>query len=309
MKLRKLLTIGLLSSTLLTPLNVFAETKTKDITDSEFLEYVEQLKRDNPKLEVVEDEPITVNSTEEARKNLENQKLQLEETKKEVNEKIKEYEEQKRVYDLAVEQYKQDKITYDELWKVYNEQLAKYNVDKAKVEELKAENERLTAEYNTKLAQYNNDLSSYNARNKEIEDVTNRNAKKKQDWQNDVARIEANNKAIKEAYDKKIKEEKEKEAHAFKKYEEQLSDYENFLNNNPSIIDLSERGINLRGNYDETYGYHDKGENTVYKDWWIADNQSGKQGLPDPSQMDFHNYGGATPSKYFANIYTCRSWV
>ena len=67
---------------------------------------------------------------------------------------------------------------------------------------------------------------------------------------------------------------------------------------------MSERGINLRGNYDEDYGYHDKGENTVYKDWWIASNQSGKQGLPDPSQMDFHNYGGATPSKYFANVYT-----
>lgn len=50
MKLRKLLTVGLLTSTLLSPLTAFAETKTKDITDPNFLEFVEQLCRENPKL-------------------------------------------------------------------------------------------------------------------------------------------------------------------------------------------------------------------------------------------------------------------
>ena len=48
MKLRKLLTVGLLTSTLLSPLTAFAETKTKDITDPKFLEFVEQLRRENP---------------------------------------------------------------------------------------------------------------------------------------------------------------------------------------------------------------------------------------------------------------------
>ena len=179
MKLRKLLTVGLLTSTLLSPLTAFAETKTKDITAPNFLEFVEQLRRENPKLEIVEDEPITVHTEEEAKQRESEQKVTLETTKTEVNEKLAEYAAQKKAYDEALEKYKQDKITYDELWTLYSAQKEKYDADIAKNKELKAENERLTAEYIAKKQQYDADLAAYNQRNQEITDATNRNETKK----------------------------------------------------------------------------------------------------------------------------------
>ena len=36
----------------------FAQIQTKDVTEKDFLEYIERLKKENPKLNVVEDEPV-----------------------------------------------------------------------------------------------------------------------------------------------------------------------------------------------------------------------------------------------------------
>lgn len=304
MKLRKLLTVGLLTSTLLSPLTTFAETKTKDITDPNFLEFVEQLRRENPKLEIVEDEPITVHTEEEAKQRESEQKVTLETTKTEVNEKLAEYAAQKKAYDEALEKYKQDKITYDELWTLYSAQKEKYDADVAHNEELKQENQRMTDEYNAKKQQYDADLAAYNQRNQEITDATNRNETKKTNWQNDVARITASNKQIKDNYDKQVADAKKAHQHLVDVYEQENTEYEDFIANNPKIIDLSDEGLVLRGKYDDAYKSHDKGENTPYKNWWIATNQSAIMRTLPPAQMDFHNYGGADSIKYFANVYT-----
>ena len=304
MKLRKLLTVGLLTSTLLSPLTAFAETKTKDITDPNFLEFVEQLRRENPKLEIVEDEPITVHTEEEAKQRESEQKVTLETTKTEVNEKLAEYAAQKKAYDEALEKYKQDKITYDELWTLYSAQKEKYDADIAKNKELKAENERLTAEYNAKKQQYDTDLAAYNQRNQEITDATNRNETKKTNWQNDVARITASNKQIKDNYDKQVADAKKAHDQEVTRYEQEKSEYDQFIENNPILLDGSSRGIVIRGTYNDNARSVDKGESTVYKNWWIATNQSAVMGTPDASQMNFHNYGNGNITEYFKNVYT-----
>lgn len=304
MRLRKLLTIGLLSSQLLNPLVAFAETKTKDITNQDFLAFVEQLKHDNPKLEIVEDEPVTVHTVEEAKQKEDEQKVQLETTNTEVNAKLAEYAQKKKEYDEAVEKYKQDKITYDELWTIYSVQKAQYDADVAHNEELKQENQRMTDEYNAKKQQYDTDLAAYNRRNQEIIDATNRNETKKTNWQNDVARITASNKQIKDNYDKQVADAKKAHDQEVTRYEQEKSEYDQFVENNPVLLDGSSRGIVIRGNYNDSARSVDKGESTVYKNWWIANNQSAVMGTPDASQMNFHNYGNGNTTEYFKNVYT-----
>ena len=44
----------------------FAQIQTKDVTEKDFLEYIERLKKENPKLNVVEDEPVMYSSAKEA---------------------------------------------------------------------------------------------------------------------------------------------------------------------------------------------------------------------------------------------------
>ena len=294
----------MLSSQLLNPLVAFAETKTKDITNQDFLAFVEQLKHDNPKLEIVEDEPVTVHTVEEAKQKEDEQKVQLETTNTEVNAKLAEYAQKKKEYDEAVEKYKQDKITYDELWTIYSAQKAQYDADVAHNEELKQENQRLTDEYNAKKQQYDTDLAAYNRRNQEITDATNRNETKKTNWQNDVARITASNKQIKDNYDKQVADAKKAHDQEVTRYEQEKSEYDQFIENSPILLDGSSRGIVIRGTYNDSARSVDKGESTVYKNWWIANNQSAVMGTPDASQMNFHNYGNGNTTEYFKNVYT-----
>ena len=162
----------------------------------------------------------------------------------------------------------------------------------------------MTDEYNAKKQQYDTDLAAYNLRNQEITDATNRNETKKTNWQNDVARITASNKQIRDNYDKQVADAKKAHQHLVDVYEQENTEYEDFIANNPKIIDLSDEGLVLRGKYDDAYKSHDKGENTPYKNWWIVANQSAIMRTLPPAQMDFHNYGGAGPVKYFANVYT-----
>lgn len=294
----------MLSSQLLNPLVAFAETKTKYITNQDFLAFVEQLKHDNPKLEIVEDEPVTVHTVEEAKQKEDEQKVQLETTNTEVNAKLAEYAQKKKEYDEAVEKYKQDKITYDELWTIYSAQKAQYDADVAHNEELKQENQRMTDEYNAKKQQYDTDLAAYNQRNQEITDATNRNETKKTNWQNDVARITASNKQIKDNYDKRVADAKKAHDQEVTRYEQEKSEYDQFIENNPVLLDGSSRGIVIRGTYNDSARSVDKGESTAYKNWWIANNQSAVRGAPDASQMNFHNYGNGNTTEYFKNVYT-----
>ena len=44
----------------------FAQIQTKDVTEKDFLEYIERLKKENPKLNIVEDQPVMYSSAKEA---------------------------------------------------------------------------------------------------------------------------------------------------------------------------------------------------------------------------------------------------
>lgn len=203
-------------------------------------------------------------------------------------------------YKQAVEDYKAAKISYDEMVRIYNEKKAEYDAKVAQNEQLKQENERLTAEYNAKKQQYDTDLAAYNQNVADIKRIKQENEDKKNAWIADKAQVESRNKQKKKEYDKKVAERQQ----AVDENQRKINEYEEFLANNPSLIDFSHRGVQLRGTYDDRYAYVDKGEHTAYKAWWIANNQSAILGTPDASQMDFHNYGGAEPSKYYKNVFT-----
>ena len=272
--------------------NEWEKPRAEFIEDAEFNALLEKMKADNA-YTLVEDSPVKDGD-------LSSQVTEMKQAVAEVEATREQYAKDMADYKQAVEDYKAAKISYDEMVRIYNEKKAEYDAKVAQNEQLKQENERLTAEYNAKKQQYDTDLAAYNQNVADIKRIKQENEDKKNAWIADKAQVESRNKQKKREYDKKVAERQE----AVDENNRQISEYEDFLANNPSLIDFSHRGVQLRGNYDETYGYHDKGENTVYKSWWIATNQSGTQGLPDPSQMDFHNYGGATPSKYFENVFT-----
>lgn len=272
--------------------NEWEKPRAEFIEDAEFTELLEKMKADNA-YTLVEDSPVKDGE-------LSTQVTEMKQAIQEVKTIRDKYAQDVAAYNQALEDYKAAKISHDEMVRIYNEKKAEYDAKVAHNEELKAENERKTAEYNSKKEQYDRDLAAYNQNKEDIKRIKQENADKKNAWIADKAQVENRNKEKKKEYDKAVAKRQE----AVDENQRKINEYEEFLANNPSLIDFSHRGVQLRGNYDETYGYHDKGENTVYKDWWIASNQSGKQGLPDPSQMDFHNYGGAEPSKYFENVFT-----
>ena len=272
--------------------NEWEKPRAEFIEDAEFNALLEKMKADNA-YTLVEDSPVKDGD-------LSSQVTEMKQAVAEVEATREQYAKDMADYKQAVEDYKAAKISYDEMVRIYNEKKAEYDAKVAQNEQLKQENERLTAEYNAKKQQYDTDLAAYNQNVADIKRIKQENEDKKNAWIADKAQIESRNKQKKKEYDKKVAKRQE----AVDENNRQISEYEGFLTNNPLLIDFSHRGVQLRGNYDESYGYHDKGENTVYKNWWIATNQSGIQGLPDPSQMDFHNYGGANPSKYFENVFT-----
>ena len=137
----------------------FAQVQTKDVTESDFLEYIERLKKENPKLNVVEDEPVMYKTAEEAKTAYTEQLKSLKASDKEIKEKIAQFEKLTKEYEAAVEQYKQDKITFDDLMRVYNEQKAHYDQELARIEELKKENEQKKAEHQAAVEQYNKDMT------------------------------------------------------------------------------------------------------------------------------------------------------
>lgn len=121
----------------------FAQVQTKDVTESDFLEYIERLKKENPKLNVVEDEPVMYKTAEEAKTAYTEQLKSLKASDKEIKEKIAQFEKLTKEYEAAVEQYDQEL---------------------ARIEELKKENEQKKAEHQLAVNQYNKDMEKYCSR-------------------------------------------------------------------------------------------------------------------------------------------------
>ena len=272
--------------------NEWEKPRAEFIEDTEFTELLEKMKADSA-YTLIEDNPVKDGE-------LSTQVTEMKKAIQEVKTIRDKYAQDMAEYNQALEDYKAAKISYDEMVRIYNEKKAEYDAKVARNEELKAENERLTAEYNSKKEQYDKDLAAYNQNIADIARIKQENETKKNTYLADKAAVESRNKAKKDAYNHEV----EVRNDAVEENERKISEYEQFMTDNPSLLDFTDRGIELRGKYDEAYAYTDKGESVAYKNWWIANNQSAVMGTPDASQMDFHNYGNANPSKYYAGVFT-----
>lgn len=290
----------------------FAQVQTKDVTESDFLEYIERLKKENPKLNVVEDEPVMYKTAEEAKTAYTEQLKSLKASDKEIKEKIAQFEKLTKEYEAAVEQYKQDKITFDDLMRVYNEQKAQYDQELARIEELKKENKQKKAEYQLAVNQYNKDMEKYNAdvaaynqREKEIADKTARNAAARAAYEAEVKSINKRNEDKNAEWQAEVDRINDEHNAEVAKYEKQKNDFEEWLNNNPVLADLyAERGISIVGRYDDSVKYRAMGENTKYKEWWkYMTNVNPKYKALWDGGLDFTVYGGADTNAYFKNVF------
>lgn len=290
----------------------FAQIQTKDVTEKDFLEYIERLKKENPKLNIVEDEPVMYSSAKEAQAAYTEQLKSLKASDEEIKEKITQFEKLTKEYETAVEQYKQDKITFDELMRVYNEQKAQYDQQLAHIEELKKENEAKKAEhqaaveqYNKDMAKYNADVEAYNAREKEIADKTALNEAAKKAWQAQVEAINKQNADKHAEWQAEVDRINDEHNAKVAKYEKQKNDFEEWLNSNPVLADLyAERGISIVGRYDDSAKYHAMGENTKYKEWWqYMTTVNPKYKALWDGGLDFNVYGGADTDAYFKNVF------
>lgn len=112
----------------------FAQVQTKDVTESDFLEYIERLKKENPKLNVVEDEPVMYKTAEEAKTAYTEQLKSLKASDKEIKEKIAQFEKLTKEYEAEVKS------------------INKRNEDKNA--EWQAEVDRINDEHNAEVAKY-----------------------------------------------------------------------------------------------------------------------------------------------------------
>lgn len=272
--------------------NEWEKPRAEFIEDAEFTELLEKMKADNA-YTLIEDGPVKDGE-------LSTQVTEMKKAIQEVKTIRDKYAQDVAAYNQALEDYKAAKISHDEMVRIYNEKKAEYDAKVAHNEELKAENERLTAEYNSKKEQYDRDLAAYNQNVADIARIKQENETKKNTYLADKAAVESRNKTKRDAYNHEV----EVRNDAVEENERKISEYEQFMADNPSLLNFADRGVELRGKYDEAYGYTDKGESVAYKNWWIANNQSAVMGTPDASQMDFHNYGNANPSKYYAGVFT-----
>lgn len=272
--------------------NEWEKPRAEFIEDTEFTELLEKMKVDSA-YTLIEDNPVKDGE-------LSTQVTEMKQAIQEVKTIRDKYAQDMAEYNQALEDYKAAKISYDEMVRIYNEKKAEYDAKVAHNEELKAENERLTAEYNSKKEQYDKDLAAYNQNVADIARIKQENETKKNTYLANKAAVESRNKTKRDAYNHEV----EVRNDAVEENERKISEYEQFMTDNPSLLDFTDRGIELRGKYDEAYAYTDKGESVAYKNWWITNNQSAVMGTPEASQMDFHNYGNANPSKYYAGVFT-----
>lgn len=114
---------------------VYAEQKTKEVTSQEFLDYINQLKEQNPNFKFSQGETKVFDSEEQALANL---------------------AEQKQAINTAISNYKQ----------AVEERNTRYEQEKQSV---KQQNEQITQENNQKEQEYQTKLSAYNAKKVEVE--------------------------------------------------------------------------------------------------------------------------------------------
>jgi hypothetical protein len=114
---------------------VYAEQKNKEVTSQEFLDYINQLKEQNPNFKFNQGETKVFDSEEQALANL---------------------AEQKQAINTAISNYKQ----------VVEERNTRYEQEKQSV---KQQNEQITQENNQKEQEYQTKLSAYNAKKAEVE--------------------------------------------------------------------------------------------------------------------------------------------
>ena len=116
-------------------MQVYAEQKNKEVTSQEFLDYINQLKEQNPNFKFNQGETKVFDSEEQALANL---------------------AEQKQAINTAISNYKQ----------VVEERNTRYEQEKQSV---KQQNEQITQENNQKEQEYQAKLSAYNAKKAEVE--------------------------------------------------------------------------------------------------------------------------------------------
>lgn len=273
--------------------NEWEKPRAEFIEDVEFTELLEKMKADSA-YTLVEDSPVKDGE-------LSTQVTEMKQAIQEVKTIRDKYTQDMADYKQAVEDYKAAKISYDEMVKIYNEKKAEYDAKVAQNKQLKKENEQLTADYNAKKEQYDKDLATYNQNVADIARIKQENETKKNTYLADKAAIESRNKAKKDDYDKAVQRRND----AVEENERKISEYEQFMADNPSLLNFADRGIELRGTYDDNYAYTDKGESTVYKNWWqsIMNSNGNMQNLWNGG-LDFHNYGNADAVKYYANVFT-----
>lgn len=114
---------------------VYAEQKNKEVTSQEFLDYINQLKEQNPNFKFSQGETKVFDSEEQALANL---------------------AEQKQAINTAISNYKQ----------AVEERNTRYEQEKQSV---KQQNEQITQENNQKEQEYQAKLSAYNAKKAEVE--------------------------------------------------------------------------------------------------------------------------------------------
>lgn len=114
---------------------VYAEQKNKEVTSQEFLDYINQLKEQNPNFKFSQGETKVFESEEQALANL---------------------AEQKQAINTAISNYKQ----------AVEERNTRYEQEKQSV---KQQNEQITQENNQKEQEYQAKLSAYNAKKAEVE--------------------------------------------------------------------------------------------------------------------------------------------
>lgn len=114
---------------------VYAEQKNKEVTSQEFLDYINQLKEQNPNFKFNQGETKVYDSEEQALANL---------------------AEQKQAINTAISNYKQ----------AVEERNTRYEQEKQSV---KQQNEQITQENNQKEQDYQTKLSAYNAKKAEVE--------------------------------------------------------------------------------------------------------------------------------------------
>ena len=126
-------------------MQVYAEQKNKEVTSQEFLDYINQLKEQNPNFKFNQGETKVFDSEEQALANLAEQKQAINTAisnyKQAVEERNTRYEQEKQSVNQQNEQIKQENNQKEQ---EYQTKLSAYNAKKAEVEQWKLATEKMS---------------------------------------------------------------------------------------------------------------------------------------------------------------------